>query len=163
MPTVYISVGSNIKREYHIHNAIRQLKSQFGSIRCSPVYESPAVGFHGDNFYNMVIAIDTQKSVEDLAAILRHIEDANGRIRGSGKFLSRTLDLDLLTYDDLVLQTPDIVIPRQEILQQAFVLLPLAEIAPESVHPIVGKKYAQLWHEFSPKDQPIWRVAMEVE
>jgi 2-amino-4-hydroxy-6-hydroxymethyldihydropteridine diphosphokinase len=112
------------------------------------VYESEAVGFEGDAFYNMVIACSVDVPVMQVNRILRDIEDTYGRDRSGPKFSSRTLDLDLLLYDDLVIEQDGLVLPRGEILKNAFVLWPLAEVAPDLVHPVAGKRYAELWSEF---------------
>ncbi|MCG6938505.1 MAG: 2-amino-4-hydroxy-6-hydroxymethyldihydropteridine diphosphokinase [Gammaproteobacteria bacterium] len=148
MATIYISLGSNINREQNTRAGIRALKRAFGDLILSSVYESEAVGFNGDAFYNMVIACETGMPVHDVNRILRGIEDANGRDRSGPRFSSRTLDLDLLLYDDLILDENGLKLPRDEILKNAFVLWPLAEIAPELRHPESGISYKKLWSDF---------------
>ena len=148
MATIYISLGSNINREENTRAGIRALKQAFGELRLSSVYESEAVGFDGDAFYNMVIACEVSMSVHESNQILRDIEDAHGRDRSGPRFSSRTLDLDLLLFDDLILDEKGLRLPRGEILKNAFVLWPLAEVAPELTHPEVGKSYAELWQAF---------------
>ncbi len=148
MATIYISLGSNINREENTRLGITALKQVFGNLTLSSVYESEAVGFNGDAFYNMVIACEVSKPVFETNQILRDIEDANGRDRSGPKFSSRTLDLDLLLYDDLQLDEKGLKLPRGEILKNAFVLWPLAEIAPELKHPETGICYQQLWANF---------------
>ncbi len=148
MATIYISLGSNINREENTRAGIAALKQAFGALTLSSVYESEAVGFDGDAFYNMVIACVVDTPVFETNQILRDIEDANGRDRSSPKFSSRTLDLDLLLYDDLILDEKGLKLPRAEILKNAFVLWPLAEIAPEFKHPQAGVSYAELWTGF---------------
>ncbi len=148
MATIYISLGSNINREENTRAGVAALKQAFGHLTLSSVYESEAVGFDGDAFYNMVIACEVDSSVHDSNQILRDIEDAHGRDRSGPKFSSRTLDLDLLLYDDLILDEFGLVLPRGEILKNAFVLWPLAEIAPDLVHPVAEASYATLWTGF---------------
>ncbi len=148
MATIYISLGSNINREENTRVGIAALKQIFGDLTLSSVYESEAVGFDGDAFYNMVIACEVSTPVFETNQILRDIEDANGRDRSGPKFSSRTLDLDLLLYDDLVLDENGLRLPRGEILKNAFVLWPLAEIAPELKHPETQNSYAELWAAF---------------
>ena len=148
MATIYISLGSNIDRERNTRAGIDALERAFGELELSSVYESEAVGFEGDAFYNMVIACEVDAGVHETNQILRDIEDANGRDRSSPKFSSRTLDLDLLLYDDLVLDEKGLKLPRGEILINAFVLWPLAEIAPHLMHPQTGSSYAELWSAF---------------
>jgi len=146
--TIYISLGSNINREQHTRAGIEALKQVFGELNLSAVYESEAVGFAGDAFYNMVVSCDVSTGVHQTNQILRDIEDANGRDRSGPKFSSRTLDLDLLLYDDLLLDEDGLKLPRGEILKNAFVLWPLAEIAPTLKHPEKLISYADLWSAF---------------
>ncbi len=148
MATIYISLGSNINREENTRSGIAALKQVFGDLTLSSVYESEAVGFDGDAFYNMVIACEVNRSVFETNQILRDIEDANGRDRSGPKFSSRTLDLDLLLYEDLQLDERGLKLPRSEILKNAFVLWPLAEIAPDLKHPETQTSYAELWAAF---------------
>ena len=148
MATIYISLGSNINREENTRAGIAALRQAFGDLTLSSVYESEAVGFEGDAFYNMVIACEVNTPVHLTNQILRDIEDANGRDRSGPKFSSRTLDLDLLLYDDLQLDEKDLKLPRGEILKNAFVLWPLAEIAAELKHPETRTSYAELWSVF---------------
>ena len=148
MARIYISLGSNIEREVNTRAGVKALGERFGELELSSVYESEAVGFEGDAFYNMVIACEVDEDVHSANRALREIEDANGRDRSGPKFSSRTLDLDLLLYDDLVLDEQGLKLPREEILHNAFVLWPLAEIAPQLTHPEAGKTYAELWQAF---------------
>jgi len=146
--TIYISLGSNINREENTRAGIGALKRAFGDLVLSSVYESEAVGFTGDAFYNMVISCQVSSPVHETNQILRDIEDANGRDRCGPKFSSRTLDLDLLLYDDIQLDENGLKLPRNEILKNAFVLWPLAEISPELVHPETNRSYSQMWLDF---------------
>lgn len=152
MARVYVSVGTNIDRERNVRAALDALEAHYGSVQCSTIYETAAVGFDGDDFYNFVVGFDTGESPAEVAAQLRAIEDANGRVRTGPRFSSRTLDLDLLLYDDLVLEEGRLQIPRDEIVHQAFVLAPLAEIAGERRHPLLGASFAQLWADFPKAD-----------
>ena len=153
MATIYISLGSNIDREQNTRAGVDALKRAFGELNLSSVYESEAVGFEGDAFYNMVIACEVDTPVYETNQILRDIEDANDRDRSGPKFSSRTLDLDLLLYDDLILDENGIKLPRGEILKNAFVLWPLAEIAPHLKHPETGVSYADMWSAFDKTKQ----------
>jgi 2-amino-4-hydroxy-6-hydroxymethyldihydropteridine diphosphokinase len=146
----YVSLGSNVDREARIRLAVAALREQFGEIELSPVYDSAAVGFDGSNFLNLVAGIDTGLEVEAVAAIFRTIEDQLGRDRSLPKFASRPIDLDILTYDDLILDVPGIRIPRPEILENAFVLKPLQDIAAQQIHPETGESYAKLWQRMAP-------------
>ena len=148
MARVYISLGTNIDRDSNTRTGIDALRQQYEGLVLSSVYESEAVGFEGDNFYNMVIGLETSEDVFTLASHLRQIEDDNGRDREQPKFSSRTLDLDLVLYDDLIVNEQGLQIPRDEILSRAFVLWPLAEIAPDLIHPQANRCYADLWQDF---------------
>lgn len=161
MSTIYISLGSNIEREQNTRAGVEALKQRFGELTLSSVYESEAVGFEGDAFYNMVIACSVDSPVHDTNRVLRDIEDAHGRDRSGPKFSSRTLDLDLLLYDDLILDEDGLVLPRGEILKNAFVLWPLAEIAPELEHPVVKRSYAELWSDFDKTRETLFPVGFE--
>lgn len=159
MADIYISVGSNNNREHHLRMAVQELQQQFGTLQLSSVYESDAVGFRGEPFYNMVIGASTDLAIADCVAVFKTIEDRHGRVRDGEKFCGRTLDLDLLTYDQCVCQQP-IELPRGEITENAFVLWPLAEIAPTVIHPLTGQSYAALWQQYQ-KPQKIWLVPFQ--
>lgn len=159
MAQIFISVGTNNDRDHHIRVAVSSLEQAFGELVLSSVYESDAVGFHGDPFYNMVIGANTELSISECVALFKAIEDQHGRIRGGEKFSGRTLDLDLLTYDEVVCQTP-VELPRPEILYNAFVLWPMAEIAPSQQHPIAQQCYATLWQNYQ-SNQRIWPVPFD--
>lgn len=158
MPRVYLSLGSNIEPERHLKAALDALAVQFGPLSLSPVYESEAVGFAGENFYNLVAGIDTELSVGQLAEHLRAIEHLNARCRSGEKFAPRTLDIDILIYGDQVGSVDGIELPRGEILKYAFVLRPLADIIPDERHPVVGRRYRQLAAELDLSCQKLWPV-----
>ncbi|GAB2893195.1 2-amino-4-hydroxy-6-hydroxymethyldihydropteridine diphosphokinase [Microbulbifer echini] len=158
MAQVYLSLGSNINRAQYIRAALDALAGQFGDLQVSRVFESEAVGFLGDNFYNLVVGLHTDLPVGQLALCLRGIEDANGRLRSGPMFSARTLDIDILTYDNLTGAIDGVKLPRGEIVKNAFVLQPLAEIAPEVLHPVEQKTYRQLWDEYDQASQKLWPV-----
>ncbi len=158
MARVYLSLGSNIDRYHHIAAGLNALSKQFGRLVLSPVYESEAVGFEGDNFFNLVVGIETDLSVGELSEILKRIEDESGRRRDGPRFSARTLDIDILTYDRETGWVDGVYLPREEILLNAFVLLPLADIAPDERHPLANKTYAELWQTFDHHSQALWPV-----
>ncbi len=161
MARIYISIGSNIEAEQHLRKAIADLRARYGELQLSSVYESESVGFHGDNFLNMVVGLDTDEEVHSVAQTLRQIEDRHGRVRTGPRFSARTLDLDLLLYDSLVLQENGLDLPRDEITCNAFVLWPLAELAPELVHPVTRQTMATLWQAFDKDSQKLWPIPLE--
>lgn len=147
MANIYISIGSNIQRHKHICAGVEALRREFGELQLSRVYESEAVGFNGAAFFNLVVGAQTQLTPQQVNAALKAIEFAHGRTADAKKFSSRTLDLDLLLYDQLITED-GVQLPRDEISYNAFVLWPLAEIAPELEHPISGISYAALWQAY---------------
>lgn len=161
MVTVFVSVGSNIEREQNIRLGVAALRTHFGGLKCSSIYQSRAVGFEGDDFFNMVLSFETALEVAEVAAILRETEQRYGRVRNCAKFSARTLDLDILLYGDLNLREQGLDIPRAEIEQNAHVLQPLAELAPQHCHPLTGQSYQQLWAQFNAPDQQLWVVPFD--
>lgn len=159
MSRVYLSLGSNIDRYRHISAALDALAGQFGELAISTVYESESVGFAGSHFLNLVVAIDTRLSLAELSAVLKQIEDENGRDRSGPKFSPRTLDIDILTFDDFCGEAGGVRLPRDEITKNAFVLRPLAELAPEELHPVEKKTYRSLWQEYDAARQKLWPVS----
>lgn len=160
MAQVLLSLGSNINREENIKACLKALEDIFSCVKASPVYESEAVGFEGDNFYNLVVLIETVLAVGELSAILKKIEDANGRVRAGDRFSARTLDIDILTYDDQAGLIDGVELPRDEILKNAFVLLPMADLVPEQNHPVLHKNYVELWQGFDKDSQRLWQVSL---
>ena len=157
MNQIFISLGTNIEREKHTSSGLNALQTVFGELQVSPVYESVAVGFDGSAFYNLVVGARTDKSLEDVCRILKEIERDNGRVKTEKKFAPRTLDLDLLLFNNEVTEEP-IELPRPEVLHNAFVLLPLADLIPDELHPIVGKSYQALWQDFDKESQKLWQI-----
>jgi len=155
---VYLGLGSNKKPDFHIARALDSLYAHFHELRMSPVYESAAVGFNGDNFLNLVVEIETSLAVKDLLQTLRAIESANGRDRSAPRFSGRTLDIDILMYGDTVGEVDGVRLPREEILENAFVLQPLADMAPNLIHPQKQQAMSDLWQAYDKARQRLWRV-----
>jgi 2-amino-4-hydroxy-6-hydroxymethyldihydropteridine diphosphokinase len=159
MAQIYISLGSNVEREHNVNAGLNALQQAFGQLSLSSLFESEAVGFAGAAFYNLVVGIITPKTVAEVAHILREIEFAHGRTLDAKKYSPRTLDLDLLLYDNLILQNPA-QIPRDEILTNAFVLWPLSELAGNLVHPLNKQTYRQLWQNYDQTSQTLRKVPL---
>lgn len=161
MTAIYLSLGSNVERHKNITAALDALSTLLGELQISSVYESKSVGFDGSNFFNLVVGADTSLAIAELSEKLKRIEDDNGRKRNGPKFSPRTLDIDILTYGDFVGVESGVELPRAEITKNAFVLLPLAEIAPQLLHPQLKKSYHQLWAEYNQASQVLWSIDFE--
>lgn len=158
MPVAFLGLGSNLDAEQNMRLATRELRKRFGTIAFSPVYRSKALGFDGADFLNAVARIETELAPRALVTEVEHIHDLAGRRRRSGKFVSRTLDIDVLLYDELVLNEPHLVLPRRDVLEFSFVLKPLADIAPDLRHQVTGRSIGEHWQEFDAASHPLTRV-----
>jgi len=147
MSSIFLSIGSNIQPEFYFQQCATALAENFNCPVWSPIYRSAAVGMDGDDFLNAVVQAHTNHSIESTIEVLKKIELDNERERSTNKFSSRTLDVDLLLYDDIVLDAANITLPRAELTTVAYVLKPLADIAPDGVHPIRDKTYAALLND----------------
>ena len=154
---VYVSIGSNVDRQKNISKVLKILNDEFGEIEQSSTYESDAVGFNSDPFYNLVIGFKTDQPPRDIQARLHAIEKSCGRVR-SGKLSARTMDLDLLLYADRVVREKGLSLPRADITRYAFVLCPLAEIAGTQRHPVSGERYSDMWAAFADVEQVLTRI-----
>jgi 2-amino-4-hydroxy-6-hydroxymethyldihydropteridine diphosphokinase len=161
MPRVYVSIGSNVEREKNIRGAIRALQQRYVDVALSSVYQSKAEGFDGDDFYNLVAAFTTDASLEVLRDTLAEIETAHGRTRNGPRYGARTLDIDILLYGEAIRRDGGFDIPREEITRCAYVLQPLAELAPAQTHPESGTPFADLWRRFR-KDAEVRKVTLEL-
>jgi len=150
MARVYVAAGSNVDPLPHLEQALDELARRFGPLRVSPWYRNQAVGFSGDDFINLVLGFDTLRSVQETQAALREVETLCGRPREAPKWAPRTMDLDILLYGDLVIAEPQLKLPRPDLLLRPYMLGPLADIAPELVHPTEGRSIGELWARFDP-------------
>jgi len=148
MPTAFIGLGSNLRDRWEtLQAAIRRLRAEPGLrvTATSPIFETNPVGCppgSGD-YLNAALAVETDRPPEELLAFLHRVEARFGRERSTTN-APRTLDLDLLLYDDVVLATPELTLPHSRLHERAFVLLPLAEIAPRAVHPVLSRTIQEL-------------------
>lgn len=161
MSRVLLGVGSNLEREHHFATGLDLLAEEFQLLRASRVYESEALGFDGPAFFNFVVELEVSAPLDVLARYLRQLEFRLGRPRDATRFSSRTLDLDILTFDALVGTHHGIELPRGEILENAYVLAPLADLVPDQQHPATGETYGALWERLGPSMQPVSAVAFD--
>lgn len=160
MPRVYVSIGSNVDRENNIRGCVRVLAEKFGTLALSSVYQTRADGFEGDDFYNLVARFETGDSLEAVRATLASIEASHGRTRNHARYGPRTLDIDILLYGELVRHDDRFDVPRPEIVARAYVLCPLAELAPGERHPETGEYFEALWERCADK-QDLSKVVLD--
>ena len=162
MARVYVSLGSNIDPEDNLRLAVDELRHRYGAVEVSAVYRSKAVGFEGDDFLNLVAVFESEDSPQAICADFEAIHNLAGRDRRSGKWESRPLDIDLLLYNDLIMDERPVRIPRSDILEYSFVLRPLAELAPRLVHPVTGRTMFDHWQEYDASSHPLELVAVQL-
>ncbi|HWM28687.1 MAG TPA: 2-amino-4-hydroxy-6-hydroxymethyldihydropteridine diphosphokinase [Woeseiaceae bacterium] len=163
MPRVYLGLGSNIDPATNLRLAVRELRFHFGQLRLSSVYRSTPLGFDGDDFLNAVVGLDTDLLPEEIPPLLDDIHAMAGRPRDKRKLVSRTLDIDFLLYDRLVLDRSGLRLPRRDVLMYGFVLRPLAELAPDYLHPETGRRLAEHWCHFDAGSHPLSRVGIDLD
>ncbi len=151
MANIHINIGSNQDRKQNIATAISALNALFTNIVISSVYQSPAEGFDGDDFYNVGVNANTELSLKETAKKLHDIEERQGRDRTQPKFSSRKIDLDLVLYAEVIDEQANL--PRDDILKYAFVLAPLAELNAELIHPVEQQSYQTLWQRFQSSNE----------
>jgi len=158
----YLSLGSNVEPETHLRNAVSALRERFGDVVVSPVYRTPAVGFKGPDFLNAIAVIDCDIHPFALNEWAHALEVVQGRDRRDASYSNRTLDVDIIYFGDLVLEGPgEFLLPRPE-LHHAFVLKPLADVAPEFVDPVRNMTLARLWAAHPDAATPPIKVDIEL-
>lgn len=160
MSVAFLGVGSNIDARQNIASGVRELCDFFDRVELSPYYETKSFGFEGGDFINLVARVETEMSPLELREFLHNLEDRHHRNREVPKFSDRTLDIDILLYDDLYLLGPGLELPREEILSAAHVLKPLVDLEPELLHPVYRKTMAELWSEFRGRDTPMNPISL---
>lgn len=156
MPEAVVGIGSNIDPQRHVATALTELEQRFGRLRRSSVYRSPAYGFRGDDFLNLVVIFETDADADGVEDVLSSIESFGGRKRDGPRFAPRTLDLDLLLYGWRVDARRRL--PRADVNRYPFVLAPLAEIAPALRHPLTGVTMADAWRRMARTEPRVERV-----
>ncbi len=158
MTRVYVGIGSNYQREFHIRAAVRALRGVYKRVVLSSVYASEAVEGLTGEFFNLVVGFDTQRSVEEVKRTLGNIETAYGRCRGGSSTFRISVDLDLLLFGKRHGHLNGVRLPRSDVERYAFVLGPLAEIAGRECHPVTGKSYQEMWERFPRESQPLRKI-----
>ena len=155
MTLLVLSLGSNIEAPKNSMMAITALREKFGDLAISTIYESESVGFSGNNFLNFVASVETQFALQGICDYLKNLENCLGRKRTKSRFSDRTIDIDILLFGDSTGQECGLDLPRGEILCNAFVLRPLAELHPDLEHSKLGVSYKNLWRAFDKNDQKL--------
>ena len=163
MPEIFVAAGSNIRPRAHLRQAIKALAAAWPGLRISRAWSNAAVGFAGDDFINLVVAFETDEPLAKVLEHLKAIEEASGRERGAKKWAPRTLDLDLLLYGNLIGQFPGATLPRADLAERAYVLGPLAELAPQLRYPLSGETVGELWNRFDRNAHALREVSLEGE
>jgi 2-amino-4-hydroxy-6-hydroxymethyldihydropteridine diphosphokinase len=158
MPQVYVAAGSNVEPERHMQQALAELTREFPGVRCSSWYRNRAQGFDGDDFINLVAGFTTGLRVQVVLERLHAIERRCGRERDAPRWAPRSMDLDVLLYGDLECDEPGLKLPRPDLLKRAYMLGPLAELAPQVRHPTAGLTIGELWGRFDRDAHPLERL-----
>jgi 2-amino-4-hydroxy-6-hydroxymethyldihydropteridine diphosphokinase len=161
MAIIFLGLGSNESPQENLKLAVRELTSRYGELALSSVYKSAAVGFSGADFLNLVVRLESEESPLDICDEIELIHNLAGRVRSGDKWESRPLDIDLLLYNDLVLDDKPVRVPRDDILQYSFVLRPMAELAPQQIHPVTGRTMLEHWRVFDASSHPLEMVSVD--
>src|SRR5262245_4012871 len=160
MADAYVAAGSNVQPRASLAGALRLLAREFPGLRASRAFANAAVGFTGDDFINLVVAFPADLPTATLLERLKAVERACGRPPGAPKWGPRTLDLDLLLHGDAVGRVAGKTLPHPDLLTRAWVLGPLAELAPEVRHPVAGERIDALWRRFDQRAHPLAPVSL---
>ena len=158
MADIYVAAGSNVEPERNLTLASHELVREFPDTRFSSWYRNAAVGFQGDDFINFVAGFSSDLPVHEVVRKLQAIETLCGRPPGAPRWAPRSMDLDILLYDSLICDEPKLKLPRPDLLRRAFMLGPLAELAPGLMHPTAGVTIGELWSRFDPAAHPMHKV-----
>ncbi len=161
MPEVYVAAGSNVRPRANLARALAMLREAFPGLRVSRAFSNKAAGFEGDDFINLVVAFATDRPLPEVIGQLKAIERALGRPPGAPKWGPRELDLDLLLYGDLAGWFEGATLPHKDLATRAWVLGPLAALAPELRHPVSGDRIADLWQRFDRDAHPLVETSLE--
>jgi 2-amino-4-hydroxy-6-hydroxymethyldihydropteridine diphosphokinase len=148
MTHVYVAAGSNVDPVRNLQRAVQELREFYPDLKVSPTYRNKAVGFEGDDFLNLVVGFDTVLAPVHVRDQLQRIEALCGRTPDAPKWAPRSMDLDILLFGNLVSSELGLVFPRPDLTRRPYMLKPMADIAPDVVHPINGKTMRELWEAF---------------
>lgn len=160
MPEVFIAAGSNVDPFVNLPRALRMLRAHYPGLRRSRAWRNAAVGFEGEDFVNLVVCFATGESPRKVLTRLHEAESACGRARDAPRWAPRSMDLDILLYGDLVSDEGDLVLPRPDLLRRAYMLGPMAELAPGLRHPTRGLSMRELWERFDRDAHPMTEVQL---
>jgi len=161
MADAYVAAGSNVRPRASLSAALRRLGRDFPGLRASRAFANTAIGFKGDDFINLVVAFPCELPTASLLDRLKSVERACGREPGAPRWGPRTLDLDLLLHGSAVGRIGGKTLPHPDLLTRAWVLGPLAELAPGLVHPVTGERFDALWRLFDQRAHPLTPVPLE--
>jgi 2-amino-4-hydroxy-6-hydroxymethyldihydropteridine diphosphokinase len=159
VPRVYVAMGSNVAPESNLARAVAQLEREVPGARFSRWFRNRAVGFEGEDFINLVAGFDTELPLPTVLGKLQAIEEACGREPGAARWAPRSMDLDVLLYGDLICDEPRVKLPRPDLGRRAYMLGPLAELAPEVLHPTSRLTIGEMWRRFDQAAHPLHPVA----
>jgi 2-amino-4-hydroxy-6-hydroxymethyldihydropteridine diphosphokinase len=161
MPEVFVAAGSNVRPRTHLRQALGLMRERWPGLRASRAFANRAVGFEGADFINLVVGLVTDEPLAAVLERLHGIEAACGRPRQAPKWAARSMDLDVLLYGDSVGEFPGAVLPRPDLLRRPYMLGPLAELAPDLVHPTVGRTIGELWSSFDSAGHEMAAIDLE--
>jgi 2-amino-4-hydroxy-6-hydroxymethyldihydropteridine diphosphokinase len=159
---VFVAAGSNVEPERNLETACAAIAHSWPDARFSSAYRNAAVGFDGPDFINLVVAFTTAQPLMTVVTHLRAIEVRCGRPRYAPKWASRSMDLDVLLFGDLIEKTDDYTLPRPDLLKRPYMLGPLAQLAPEVMHPTAHRTIGVLWKEFDGSAHSMIEVPLEL-
>jgi 2-amino-4-hydroxy-6-hydroxymethyldihydropteridine diphosphokinase len=150
--TIFLGIGSNINKKLNVKSCLNYFNSSFKYCQISPIYQSHSYGFAGNDFYNLVVEIKSHFDIVSLKKWLVLLEDMHGRDRQQIRYSNRTLDIDILFFNEDILDEGGITIPRPEILTQTYVLKPLVDLVPNMIHPKTGQTLNDHWQKLQKKE-----------
>ncbi len=147
MKIVFLGIGTNLgNRELNLEQSIARIEEFIGPVlMTSSIYETEPWGFQAeDKFLNLVVKAETKLTPSGLLGRILMIESLMGRVRGPNRYSSRLIDIDILVYEEMIIDQESLKIPHPLLQERRFVLVPLCEIASEMIHPVLKKSYAEL-------------------